>query len=144
MSLPPDPASADPNPSQESSPSIPPDRQTSPSPKPNEEFAQALEQLERSLQTLRGRYEQVIAAQQRQAELQDQLQHVNVEGDPSTIAPDLLAERQRIEQELAELEVILESRLISWDSLKEGFWQALRFGGLGIVIGWVLRTLANN
>jgi len=38
------------------------------------------------------------------------------------------------------LETNLESQLFSWTSLKRPFWQIIRFGGLGVVIGWLLRS----
>jgi hypothetical protein len=37
--------------------------------------------------------------------------------------------------------VALESQLFSWNGIKEVFWQAIRFGGLGMVAGWVLRSM---
>jgi hypothetical protein len=38
---------------------------------------------------------------------------------------------------LEEVDLMLESRLLN---LWEPFWQAVRFGGLGIAIGWFLRA----
>ena len=51
----------------------------------------------------------------------------------------------QIEKQLEELEFNLESRLFSWAGFKEVFWQAVRFGGLGIAVGWSLAfyTLKN-
>ncbi|MCA1993960.1 MAG: DUF2203 domain-containing protein, partial [Coleofasciculus sp. S288] len=54
----------------------------------------------------------------------------------------LQAELKRIKEELETIELNLESRLFSWGSLKEPFWQAVRFGGLGVVIGWILKSCA--
>jgi hypothetical protein len=51
--------------------------------------------------------------------------------------PQLKAELQQIEQELEAIGHNLESRL--FDSL-ELFWQIVRFLGLGIVIGWFLKS----
>ncbi|MFN5964006.1 MAG: DUF2203 domain-containing protein, partial [Pseudanabaena sp.] len=36
----------------------------------------------------------------------------------------------------------LESRLISWSSFQEIFWQVVRFVGIGIIIGVILRSCA--
>lgn len=55
-------------------------------------------------------------------------------------SPALEAELAQIQQEIAEIDLALESRLFSWDGLKEVFWQAVRFGGLGILLGWLLKT----
>lgn len=55
---------------------------------------------------------------------------------------ELKQELEALEAELAQVELTLESELFSWDGLREVFWQAVRFGGLGIVVGWLLKTWA--
>ncbi|MGL4619237.1 MAG: DUF2203 domain-containing protein, partial [Chroococcidiopsis sp.] len=42
--------------------------------------------------------------------------------------------------QLETIEVNLESQLFSWGSLKAPFWQAVRFGGLGVIVGWILKS----
>ena len=55
--------------------------------------------------------------------------------DLSQLPAEELAQMQdRIEA----LKVTLESHLLSWRELQEPFWQIVRFGGLGLVIGWFL------
>jgi hypothetical protein len=55
--------------------------------------------------------------------------------DLSQLPVEELAQMQdRIEA----LKVTLESHLVSWRDLQEPFWQIVRFGGLGLVIGWFL------
>lgn len=101
------------------------------------EFEQTLAEVERSLQALKDRHTQVQQDQQRQAELQtrqEQLQR-QLQNAPS---PALKTEIQHIQDQLDELEVALESRLFSLSTLKEPFWQIIRFGGLGLIIGWSL------
>ncbi|GAC1482640.1 MAG: hypothetical protein NVS2B14_21410 [Chamaesiphon sp.] len=49
---------------------------------------------------------------------------------------------KQIQDQIETLEVNLESQLFSWGSLKEPFWQAVRFGGLGVVVGWILKSCA--
>jgi DNA repair exonuclease SbcCD ATPase subunit len=119
--------------------------QDSPSPFPDEtddrEFEQTLAEVERSLQALKARYAQVRADQQRQQQLQQQLSQTQRELRQIR-SRELQAELQQIKQQLEELEVALESQLFSWNGLKEVFWQAVRFGGLGIVVGWLLRYFA--
>jgi vacuolar-type H+-ATPase subunit I/STV1 len=119
--------------------------QDSPSPSPdqtdNQEFEQILAEVERSLQSLKARYAQVKADQQRQQQLQQRLSHTQRELKQIR-SRELQAELQQIKQQLEELEVALESQLFSWNGLKEVFWQAVRFCGLGIVVGWLLKSLA--
>ncbi|MBW4445157.1 MAG: hypothetical protein KME10_29060 [Plectolyngbya sp. WJT66-NPBG17] len=97
-------------------------------------FEQALEKVERSLCELKDRYAQVQRDQQQIETLQQQKTDLQSQGK----SPTLKAELREIEQQLEELELNLESRLFSWSGLKEVFWQAVRFGGLGIAIGWSL------
>jgi len=54
----------------------------------------------------------------------------------------LLRQLEEIGERLEQVEVELESRLISWSSFREPFWQIVRFVGLGIVIGVILRSCA--
>ena len=108
-----------------------PDRSQPPADNPA--FEQELAQVEASLQELKARYAQVQRDQAEQAQLQatrDRLQAAK--------QPTLQAELQQVNDRLDELAVSLESQLFSWGSLREGFWQILRFGGLGVVIGWFL------
>jgi len=104
-------------------------------------FEQDLEQVERSLQALKDRYYQVTKDQQQQQVLQVRLTQVQQQMSRDR-SRSLQQELKRIKNQLEELEVALESHLFSWSGLKEVFWQAVRFGGLGIVLGWVLRSCA--
>jgi len=61
------------------------------------------------------------------------------------------ADRQGAAQEIARLqeaadafELELVNRVVSWQHLQEPFWQAVRFGGLGLVVGWLLAWLARG
>jgi hypothetical protein len=102
-------------------------------------FDESLQQVERSLTELKERYAQVQRDQQRQTELQERQAELK-----STKTPALQAELRRIEQELETLELNLESQLFSWAGFKEVFWQAVRFGGLGLAIGWSLAFYTLN
>ncbi|WP_421658139.1 hypothetical protein [Leptothermofonsia sp. ETS-13] len=106
-------------------------------------FEQELDSVEQSLRTLRSRYVQVQQDQQSQSQLQQQKEQIRrqIQRSPS---PELKVELQRIQEKLDELEINLESRLFSWSSLKEPFWQIVRFGGLGVVIGWFLAFAVIN
>jgi predicted RNase H-like nuclease (RuvC/YqgF family) len=119
-------------------------------PSQNEEFDHTLRELERSLVALKTRYKEVQEAQQRQNELQQGLQ------DKQAPYPELERELQTIQDELQQLSLTLESNLLSdgdvktlfWEGVRRGllgemFWQIIRFGGLGVLIGWLLKTWAN-
>ncbi len=137
-----------------------PSQRSSPGSEPNQpdtgedEFEQALLGVERNLQSLKGRYEQVQRDLQRQAQLQQRLKQLKQEWR-STQLPQMQGELRQIEAQLKELEVNLESRLLSdsnlltlfWQAWRggiigEAFWQAVRFGGLGVTVGWILRSCA--
>lgn len=104
-----------------------------------ETFEQALERLEREVQGLRDRYEQVQRDQDRQTALS--LEAADIRRSLKRHrSRELQATLKTINQELAQLEVSLESRLLSWRSVREPFWQIVRYGGLGVVLGWLLRS----
>lgn len=104
-----------------------------------DELMRSLLDTERSLIALKERYAQVRQDQQRQAELQKRLKQVKREGNRNH-SPRLKAELKQIQEQLEAIELNLESQLFTWGSLKEPFWQAVRFGGLGIVVGWILKS----
>jgi hypothetical protein len=103
-------------------------------------FEESLAQVERSLQDLKERYVQVQADELRQGELRERAAQIGA----AAKSPEIQLELRRIEQELETLELNLESRLFSWAGLKEAFWQAVRFGGLGLVVGWSLAFYTLN
>ncbi|MBP5972095.1 hypothetical protein HW132_04950 [Brasilonema sp. CT11] len=102
----------------------------------DQEFEQELLKVERALVALKERYNQVQADKASRRELQQRLQRSR-----HSKLPNVKAELKQIQQQLEELELNLESQLFSWDSLKEPFWQAIRFGGLGVIIGWLLKSV---
>lgn len=107
-----------------------------------DEFEQELSEVERSLLALKERYEQVQRDQQRQAQLQHRREQIRRSGRQTRNQPALKAELRQIQEQLETIELNLESQLFSWSAFKEPFWQAVRFGGLGIVIGWLLKSCA--
>jgi len=56
---------------------------------------------------------------------------------------ELLKQLQELGEQLEQIEANLESRLLSWSSFREPFWQIVRFGGIGVIIGVILRSCAN-
>ena len=105
------------------------------------EFVQALETVERALTAVKERYTQIQVDRQRQAELGNWREDVreSVRQNPTA---QLKKELREIDQELETIELNLESSLFSWASIKQPFWQAVRFGGLGILLGWILKSYA--
>jgi predicted RNase H-like nuclease (RuvC/YqgF family) len=107
--------------------------------KPSEEadFERELEAVEQTLHALKQRYTQVQQDQHAQTHLLERQNQIQQQLH-STSGADLKNELQQVRERLEELELNLESRLFSLSSLKEPFWQIVRFGGLGLVLGWAL------
>lgn len=102
------------------------------------EFEQALQDVERVLGEVKERYEQVKRDRVRQAELGHRREDIRRE---KSSLPEFKVELRQIQQELETIEINLESSLFGWGSVKAPFWQAVRFGGVGIIIGWMLKSL---
>lgn len=107
-----------------------------------DEFEQALSEVEQSLQSLRERYAQVQRDRTLRTELQHRREQLRKELRHTSNRQALQDDLKQIKDQLETLELNLESQLFSWGSLKEPFWQAVRFGGLGIVVGWILKSCA--
>ena len=97
-------------------------------------FDAALTQLEASVGMLRQRFERVRELQAQQAQVREQLK-------VSGLSPEDLSQLQ---ERLQDLELQLESQLFDWRSLREPFWQAVRFGGIGVILGWILHAIASR
>jgi predicted RNase H-like nuclease (RuvC/YqgF family) len=108
---------------------------------PELDLSQEIEEVERSLQELQERYFQVQQDREQKAQLQQRLQSL-AQNVPETW--EIKSEIRRIKQQIGLLEVNLESQLFSWSSLKRPFWQIVRFSGLGVVIGWLLKSYVDK
>ena len=93
------------------------------------EFVTALEETTKDFQALRERYIEVRDAFSQRAQAQVKMTQGHL---PK-------AELSRLKKQIETLEETLENQLMSWNNLKEPFWQVLRFMGLGMVLGWLLR-----
>ncbi len=93
------------------------------------DFATALEETSKDFDALRQRYGEVREAFSQWTEAQVKITQGHL---PK-------AELKRLQKQLENLEDTLESQLLSWNNLKEPFWQVLRFVGLGLVLGWFFR-----
>lgn len=126
----------------------PPDPNPSPTNNSGEDvdFDSAIATVEVSLQALKQRHRQIKRDTQRHAELTEQQDRLKKQLR-RTVTPQssaqLQTELQQIAQEIEELEIRLETTLVSWETLREPFWQAVRYGGLGLVIGWMLKSCSS-
>lgn len=92
-------------------------------------LAQTLDHLEERLHHLRTGVTNLVQLHQLQEQLETPPEQV-------TRAEE---ETQLLQQQVEELEAALTSQFFSWQPLREVFWQAVRFGGLGLVVGWLVR-----
>lgn len=123
-----------------------------PTPSDWHEIEVQVQHLEQALQAIKQRLTQVRTLQsdrrhleQQQQEVRDRLQRLPPQTSPQN--RDATSPQQELKQQLAQissqlelLEVELESRLISWSSFREPFWQIVRFGGLGVLIGFAIKS----
>ena len=94
--------------------------------------------IETELVALKARYHQVQADEALRITLQAQHSDLS-SATPAT--PDTQAELRTLTTQLDELEMRLESRLLSWLVIRQYFWQLVRFGGMGVLLGWGLAYL---
>jgi hypothetical protein len=116
-------------------------------------FLVQLAQVESAIAALKYRYRDLNNAQQQREQLRQQQAEIEKEQEnhPRVELEQQLSEIQR---KLQELSIELESRLLNdgelqqilwklyWQEgvLQEWFWQIVRFGGLGVIIGWLLKS----
>ena len=116
------------------------------------DFALSLAALTQSLQTLQTRYDEVQSHRAKQQQLDEHRADLEARWQTEQ-RPELEQELQQVKAQLEELSLQLESELLTdkqlqtvfWDGLRQGlmgdvFWQIVRFGGLGIVVGWLLKS----
>ena len=99
------------------------------------EFEQALQTVEQDLQALKAFYAEIQQDSQQKTALEQQIAEVKQALSQSR-SPWLKAELRRLKKQLDTLEIALESRFFTW----KPFWQAVRFGGLGLIVGWMLKS----
>jgi hypothetical protein len=100
------------------------------------EFDREIAELEAAIFALKHRHADTQLAAQEQVVLTRQQNELKHKGSSH---PEVKQELELIRSRLSELDLTLESRLLNeWRLMWEPFWQAVRFGGLGIIIGWVL------
>lgn len=52
---------------------------------------------------------------------------------------ELKAQLQTIQTQLEDIDTAIAAQLITWSSFKEPFWQIVRFGGLGFLLGILVK-----
>ena len=103
-----------------------------------DEFDLEIAELEAAIFALKHRHADTQLAAHEQVVLTRQRNELK---QKSSNRPDIKQELQMIRSRLAELDLTLESRLLNeWKLMWEPFWQAVRFGGLGIAIGWFIAS----
>lgn len=123
-----------------------PQPQSSPEPDPSTEWDDLdlqMQQVEELLQEVRERLIRVKVGQSNRALLKTQQQEVQQQLGNATSKPikqELKAKLTQIKEQLETIEIEIESRLISWTSFREPFWQIVRFGGLGVLVGVLLKS----
>lgn len=103
------------------------------------EPASALPELLQQLDGLENRLNQLKRGLSNLIQLQ-QLQTEATADRPERQA--LTEEVTQLQQAVDDFELELATQTIGWQHLRETFWQAVRFGGLGMVLGWGLAWLA--
>lgn len=109
------------------------------------DLTQQVTETEAELAQVRSRLEQVRADRDRRAALGDRVEVVRADlarARDHAIRDELQTALRTMQAELAEIDLALESRLFVESGLKEVFWQAVRFGSLGLVAGWLLKLWA--
>ena len=118
-------------------------------------FVQELAAVEQALADLKYRYRDLQNALRQWGQMEEKREQVQ----PNQPTVALTQELGQINQKIQELSIDLESKLLTdadlqrilrqlyWEALKEGvlsewFWQIVRFGGLGVILGWILKSWA--
>ncbi len=103
----------------------------------------AIANLEASLEKIKQRHQQIIQDQSRKGELENRQGEIKDLQAQKNQQDSIKSELHYIEKELTEIEMRLESELFKWSSLIEPFWLMVRCGGIGVIIGWILKTMNN-
>ena len=110
-----------------------------------DDIATQIQQLEQDLQEIKQRLELVRQSQIDRTVFeiqQDKLKADLGKTQNSQDQADLKAQIAQIQTQIEIAEVEIESRLVSWQSFREPFWQIVRFGGLGILLGVLIKSCA--
>jgi DNA repair exonuclease SbcCD ATPase subunit len=98
------------------------------------DFDREIVELEQAISALKHRQADIELAERERVVLERQRNELKHRGHKY---PEVKQELEMIRSRLEELNFTLESQLLN---MWEPFWQAIRFGGLGIAIGWFIST----
>jgi chorismate mutase len=98
------------------------------------DFDREIAELEQAISALKQRQVDIELAERERVVLDRQRNELKHKGSKH---PEVKQELAQIRSRLEELNFRLESQLLN---MWEPFWQAVRFGGLGIAIGWFVST----
>jgi hypothetical protein len=102
------------------------------------EFDREIADLEQAISALKQRQVEIELAERERVVLERQRNELKHRG---VKYPEVQQELAQIRSRIEQLDITLESRLLNeWKLMWEPFWQAVRFGGLGIAIGWFIST----
>ncbi|AFY70117.1 hypothetical protein Pse7367_1841 [Thalassoporum mexicanum PCC 7367] len=108
-----------------------------------EEVEVQISQAEYLLQDLKQKLAQVKVAQDTKTELQKQQQKLEGELDQGSGDKEELKQQvDELSKQIESIETELASRFISWRSFREPFWQIVRFAGVGVLVGVLLKSCA--
>lgn len=103
---------------------------------PEFDIDEAIANIEASLEKVKARHQQIILDQAKKKELQQRKEEIK-KLVKHNHQDSLKSELHFLEDELLQIEIRLESELFKWH---KPFWIIVRFVGIGIVIGWFLKT----
>jgi hypothetical protein len=102
------------------------------------DFDLEIAELESAIVMLKQRHAEIELAERERVVLERQSNELKHKGSKQ---PEIKQELQQIRSRIEQLDLTLESHLLDeWKLMWEPFWQAVRFGGLGIAIGWFIST----
>jgi chorismate mutase len=102
------------------------------------DFDREIADLEQAISKLKHRQAEIELAERERVVLERQSNELKHQGSKH---PEVKQELRTIRSRIEQLDLTLESRLLNeWKLMWEPFWQAVRFGGLGIAIGWFIST----
>ncbi|NJL77891.1 MAG: hypothetical protein HC836_09045 [Richelia sp. RM2_1_2] len=119
-----------------------------------QELQQEILSVEQNLGELKQRYAQIFADKQRQIELvrhSDEIKRQLQQTTTRTLKAELKQIKEKLESLDNALGLFSESYLVLFggsviftkSGLKDLFWQVVRFGGLGVIIGWLLKSVVS-
>jgi hypothetical protein len=112
------------------------------------DISEAIANIEASLEKVKTRHQQIILDRAKKEELENRQQEIKDLKKENNYQDSIKSELHYIEKELTEIEMRLESELfqisplveILLTILTEPFWLMVRFGGIGVILGWFLKT----